>query len=219
MTKKIIFTKIEYGIVMENRNYNFEMMKTVNSFADGEKPRLLLHSCCGPCTTAVLERLAPYFTVTLFYYNPNTRPYAEYVKRMDTLREFLDKASYSIPVIVGEYEDKLYDGIVSPFHDEKEDGERCAACIKLRLSKTAEEAAKRGFDYFASTLSVSPMKNAAMINGIGEELAKIYRVKYLVNDFKKNGGSKRSVELSKGYNLYRQDYCGCEMSEKIREKK
>lgn len=202
---------------MDKPNYNIQMLKIISDFSLKDKPSLLLHCCCGPCATAVIERLINYFNVTLFYYNPNTRPFSEYIKRLDTLKEFIEKSKQNLPLIEGSYDDKLYDDAVAGCKDVFEGGVRCQACISLRLNKTAEKAAECGFDYFASTLSVSPLKNVEYINLAGLNAEKVFNVKYLINDFKKDNGSKRSVELSKQYGLYRQDYCGCEMSEKIRE--
>ena len=163
----------------------------------------------------VINRLKD-FDVTLFYYNPNTFPESEYQKRFETLKVYVDKAELGLNIVEIGYRNEDYLAAVSGFSDTTEGGPRCAVCIRTRLTKTAEYAKEHGFEYFASTLSVSPKKNAAVINDIGEELAKTYGVKYLVNDFKKENGFQESVNISKEFGLYRQDYCGCEASKNRR---
>ncbi len=173
----------------------------------GEKtPRLLLHSCCGPCSSYVLEYLSDYFDITLLFYNPNIHPAEEYEKRLLTQKRLLERAKYKNPVtfLAGEYDPQRFFDAVKGLEGCKEGGARCEKCFELRLSKAAEIAKKGRFDYFATTLTVSPHKNAVLINEIGRRYQN-----YLPSDFKKREGYKRSIILSKEYELYRQDYCGC----------
>lgn len=196
-------------------NYDKTMEKEIASFPEafGEnKPKLLLHSCCGPCSTAVLERLASYFHITLLYYNPNIYPEDEYLLRLKTQIEVINKCGYDISLLEGEYIHEEYLAFIKGLEEEKEGGKRCEACFKLRLEKTAELAKRESFDYFTTTLTVSPHKNSPLINAIGKEISQKYGVKYLFSDFKKKEGYKRSTQLSKEYGIYRQNYCGCEFS-------
>lgn len=173
----------------------------------GERwPRLLLHSCCGPCSSYVLEYLSDYFDITLFFYNPNIQPAEEYEKRLSAQKQLLERAKYKNPVafLAGEYEPQRFFEAVKGLENCREGGARCEKCFELRLSKAAEIAKKGGFDYFATTLTVSPHKNAVLINEIGGRYQN-----YLPSDFKKREGYKRSIILSKEYELYRQGYCGC----------
>lgn len=181
----------------------------------GEKrPRLLLHSCCGPCSSYVLEYLSKYFDITLFFYNPNIQPAEEYEKRLFTQKKLLERAKYKNPVtfLAGEYDPQRFFEAVKGLENCKEGGARCEKCFELRLSKTAEVAEKGNFDFFATTLTVSPHKNAVLINEIGGRYQN-----YLPSDFKKREGYKRSIILSKEYELYRQDYCGCIFSKGERD--
>ncbi len=177
-------------------------------------PRLLLHACCAPCSSYCLEYLSKYFSITIFYYNPNIWPEEEYRKRVAELRRFLGEfpAEHPVSLIEGKYDQERFYEIAKGLEDVPEGGERCFRCFRLRLSEAAMEAAAGGFDFFTTTLSISPMKNAAKLNEIGEELAGEYGVAWLPSDFKKKDGYKRSIELSKEYGLYRQNYCGCEFS-------
>ena len=170
------------------------------------RPRLLLHSCCGPCSSYVLEYLSDYFDITLFFYNPNIQPAEEYEKLLSAQKQLLERAKYKNPVafLAGEYEPQRFFEAVKGLENCREGGARCEKCFELRLSKAAEIAKKGGFDYFATTLTVSPHKNAVLINEIGGRYQN-----YLPSDFKKREGYKRSIILSKEYELYRQDYCGC----------
>ena len=174
-------------------------------------PRLLLHCCCAPCASYVLEYLSPYFLITTLYFNPNIRPREEYDKRAGELSRLLLLTDYPNPVasLDAPYSAEMYDAAASAFWDEPEGGMRCRACIGLRLGQTAEYAKSGGFDYFATTLTVSPHKDAAYINETGSMLSEERGAAYLQSDFKKKDGYKRSVELSKLYGLYRQSYCGC----------
>lgn len=181
---------------------------------EGRLPRLLLHSCCAPCSSAVLEYLSPHFDITLFYYNPNITPAEEYRKRVAELHRLVEAADYPNPVriVEGRYDSGEFFAIARGLEDLPEGGERCAKCYRLRLEETAKVAAEGGFEYFTTTLSVSPYKNAQKLNAIGAELSAEYGVKYLLSDFKKKDGYRRSIELSAQYGLYRQNYCGCEFS-------
>lgn len=168
--------------------------------------KLLLHSCCAPCSTAVIERLKDDFDITIFYYNPNIQPREEYEKRLSEQKRLL--GILKIPFIEGEYEEIAFEKISCGLENVKEGGARCYKCFEMRLGKTFEVAKEKGFDMFATTLSVSPMKNAKWINEIGQRL-ETDNLLFLESDFKKKDGYKRSIELSKQFNLYRQHYCGC----------
>lgn len=194
---------------MEKQNFQLIMERQFESLKGGE--RLLLHSCCGPCSSYVLDVLTKHFDVTLIYYNPNIYPKEEYQKRLGEQLRLLDEMPFekSVSYMACEYDEGEFLQAAKGFEREREGGARCERCFRLRLNKTALEAQKNGFDYFTTTLSVSPHKNAQMLNEIGKELEKEYGVKYLYADFKKRDGYKKSVNLSEEYNLYRQDYCGC----------
>ena len=180
----------------------------------GTLPRLLLHCCCAPCASYVLEYLSPFFVITARYFNPNIQPQGEYDKRASELQRLLELSRYpnKVDMIVGEYDTERFDTLTAPFWDEPEGGGRCAVCYDYRLEETAKYAKANDFDYFTTTLSVSPHKNAQLLNEIGNRLAGEYGVKFLSSDFKKHDGYKRSIELSKQYGLYRQSYCGCAQS-------
>lgn len=175
------------------------------------KPRLFLHSCCGPCSTYVLEYLAKYFEITLFYYNPNIYPAEEYQHRLETQKEVLERTGWAT-LVEGDYVHSDFLSTVRGYEAETEGGARCEFCFRLRMEEAARLARDGGYDYFATTLSVSPHKDAALLGRIGEELEARYGVKHLPSDFKKREGYKRSVSLSNELELYRQDYCGCEFS-------
>lgn len=197
---------------MNKRNYQKELEAIItNLSATGRVPRLLLHSCCAPCSSYVLEYLSEYFEITVFYYNPNIYPDAEYEKRVEEQRMLTDSlpARYPISFIAGRYDKERFYEAAEGYEQEREGGERCFRCYELRLREAAEAARDDGFDYFTTTLSISPLKNAEKLNAIGEQLAQEYGLAYLPSDFKKKNGYKRSTELSKEYGLYRQDYCGC----------
>ena len=181
-------------------------------------PKLLLHCCCAPCSSYVLEYLSRFFEITCFFYNPNISPAEEYEKRAEELRRLIEEQPHDnfVNLIVEKYNPEEFLTAVKGFENIKEGGERCFKCYRLRLEAAAKYAKEYNFDYFCSTLSISPLKNAQKLNEIGEELSKIYNVAYLPNDFKKNDGYKRSIELSAEYNLYRQDYCGCVFSKRER---
>lgn len=188
-----------------NINYNEEMKKIIKTF--DTKKTILLHSCCGPCSSAVLERLNNYFDITVLYYNPNIEPQEEYLKRKQVQIDLLNKLNIKYMEI--DYLNEEYHNKVIGYENEPENGKRCHICYKIRLEKTAYLAKQNNYDYFGTTLTVSPYKNSQIINQLGKELENKYNIKYLLSDFKKEEGYKRSIELSKEYNLYRQNYCGC----------
>ena len=187
-----------------------------------KKQKLLLHSCCAPCSTSVIERLKDEFEISIFYYNPNIYPEEEYIKRKnEEIRyiEHLNKTdNISISMIDCDYESEKFYKATKGFEKEREGGARCAICFRLRLEETAKKAKALNFDIFGTTLTVSPHKNAEIINSIGNALEKEIGVKFLISNFKKNDGYKRSIELSKENNIYRQNYCGCEFALKIQQK-
>lgn len=196
-------------------NYQRELEKLIERLGKEEKiPRLLLHSCCAPCSSYVMEYLSNYFEITVFYYNPNIYPESEYTKRILEQQTLIGemKTQHPISFIAGNYDKDRFYEMAEGLEQLKEGGERCFRCYELRLRESARLAREVGFDYFATTLSISPLKNAAKLNEIGTRLAEEYGVSYLPSDFKKKNGYKRSIELSKRYGLYRQDYCGCEFS-------
>lgn len=200
---------------MNKRNYQRELDQIIEKIKkEGEAPTLLLHSCCAPCSSYVLEYLAEYFQITVFYYNPNIYPDEEYEKRVKEQQRFIKSLPVRYPVafIEGDFEKEKFYEAVKGLEKEKEGGERCFACYRLRLGKTAEFAAELQTDYFTTTLTISPLKNAEKLNEIGERLSGQYGVAWLPSDFKKKNGYKRSTELSREYGLYRQDYCGCVFS-------
>lgn len=185
--------------------------------------RLLLHSCCAPCSSYVMEYLRETFEITVFYYNPNITLSNEYQKRVEEEKRLIQeynhqKIGFPISYLDGEYHPSVFFETVKGMEDCLEGGERCFACYELRLRKTAMEAQKGKFDYFATTLTISPMKNAEKLNEIGKILSKEYGIEWLPSDFKKRNGYKRSIELSLEYGLYRQDYCGCSFSKAERER-
>ena len=188
-----------------NINYNEEMKKSISNLDDHNK--LLLHSCCGPCSSSVIERLRDYFDITVIYYNPNIEPKEEYEKRKSEQLRLLNELGIKFMDI--DYLNNEYHEKVKGYENEPENGLRCPLCFELRLDKTASKAKENNFDYFGTTLTVSPHKNSKIINEIGLKLEEKHGVKFLLSDFKKEDGYKRSIELSKKYDLYRQDYCGC----------
>lgn len=203
-----------------NINYQKELDKLIDKFEkEGIVPRLLLHSCCAPCSSYVLEYLSDYFEITIFYYNPNINPAEEYDRRVIEQRRLIQELNdgsngreavkHRIEYVVGDYEPEKFFDIAKGLEKEKEGGSRCFNCYELRLKEAAIIAKEGEYDYFTTTLSISPHKNADKLNEIGRELEERYGVRYLYSDFKKKNGFKRSIELSKEYDLYRQDYCGC----------
>lgn len=194
-------------------NYQIILDKEIQAL-DGRRPSLLLHSCCGPCSTYVLEYLSQYFDITVFYYNPNIYPPEEFEKRTVEQKRLIEKMfpDKSVGFVEGQYDDNRFYEAVKGLEDLPEGGERCFKCYRLRLEETAKKAKEYGFEYFTTTLSISPHKNAQKLNEIGEAVAQEYGLKYLLSDFKKKNGYKRSCELSAEYEIYRQDYCGCVFS-------
>lgn len=197
---------------MNRINYQKELDKVIESLSQQEKvPTLLLHSCCAPCSSYVLEYLSNYFGITVFYYNPNIYPDEEYEMRVREQQRFIRAfpAKHPIDFIEGAYDKERFYEMARGLETVPEGGQRCFQCYELRLREAGELAKARGFDYFTTTLSISPMKNAEKLNEIGLRLAEELGVAYLCSDFKKRNGYKRSTELSREYGMYRQDYCGC----------
>lgn len=203
----------------QKRNYQKEMEATIASF-QGEAPALLLHSCCAPCSSACLERLAEHFRITVFYYNPNIYPPSEYQHRVEEQQRLIRQLPTKYPVAFseGSYDTERFYELVRGMEEVPEGGERCFVCYRMRLEAAAREAKRLGCAYVTTTLSISPLKNAQKLNEIGAEEAEKVGVKYLFSDFKKKEGYKRSIELSAEYGLYRQDYCGCVFSKLERER-
>ena len=193
-------------------NYQIVLDNTLKVIVEsGKRPTLLLHVCCAPCSSYVLEYLNKYFDITVFYYNPNISSVDEYNKRLNEEKRFVVEYPFDndIKVVNGEYDNDKFEEIIKGLENEKEGGARCFKCYRLRLEESAKYAKENNFDYFTTTLTISPYKNANKLNEIGKELEELYGIKYLYSDFKKKNGYKRSIELSHEYNLYRQDYCGC----------
>lgn len=202
------------------RNLQKELEKIIEeSKENGVTPSLLLHSCCAPCSSYCLEYLSQYFRITVLYYNPNLYPAEEYERRVFEQRKLIAAlpAKNKISLVEMKGEPGEFYSAVRGLEQSKEGGERCFACFRLRLERAAEYASENGFDFFTTTLTISPLKNAAKLNEIGEAAGKKFGVRHLPSDFKKKNGYKRSVELSKIYGLYRQDYCGCVFSKRERE--
>ncbi len=197
-------------------NYQKELEKLLENIPGDA--HLFLHSCCAPCSSYVISYLSNYLDITVFYYNPNITEREEYLKRAAEQKRLISEmpTPHKVDFIEGEYDDKIFFDAVKGFEDCREGGDRCKKCYRLRLDETARKASDLGYDYFSTTLTISPLKNAQAINEIGKELAEKYVVKWLPSDFKKNEGYKKSIELSKQYSLYRQDYCGCVFSKKQR---
>lgn len=200
----------------QNENYQRRLDELINNLSG--TPRLLLHCCCAPCSSYVLEYLSRFFEITCLFYNPNISPAEEYKKRAEELRRLISEQPHKNPVsiIVEKYNPQEFFAAIKGYEHIKEGGERCFRCYRLRLEMAAKYAKEYNFDYFCSTLSISPLKNARKLNDIGEELSEIYKISHLPNDFKKKGGYKRSIELSAEYDLYRQNYCGCVFSKNER---
>ena len=190
--------------------------KTDEIIKSGNVPSLLLHSCCAPCSSYVIEYLSQYFKITVYYYNPNISPKEEYYYRASEQKRLIEgmPVKNKVDFEEGDYIPDEFYRLCVGLENAPEGGERCKRCFEMRLKKTAELASKENFDYFTTTLTISPLKNAQLINDIGKRLAEKYGVKYLFSDFKKKEGYKRSIELSKKYGLYRQNYCGCIFSKK-----
>ena len=207
------------------RNFQKELDKLLDGMVERQEAgkRLFLHSCCAPCSSYVLEYIRTYFRISVFYYNPNISFETEYQKRVAEQKRLSNaynaqETGYPIDIVEGDYEPQRFYDIAKGLEDCLEGGERCFLCYELRLRRTAELAKAGGYDYFCTTLSISPLKNAKKLNEIGERLAEEYQVSWLASDFKKKNGYKRSIELSTQHQLYRQDYCGCVYSKEERER-
>ena len=203
-------------------NYQLKLDNTIENLQkQGAKPCLLLQACCAPCSSYVLEYLNEIFDITLLFFNPNISPLKEYLFRAEELKRLVNEMPMKNKpsIVVCEYDNEPFFEMAKGLEDLAEGNERCFLCYKLRLDKAAQFAKEQGFDYFCTTLSISPHKNAEKLNEIGGELSEKYGVEYLYSDFKKKNGYKRSIELSKEYNLYRQDYCGCVFSKKANDSK
>ncbi len=194
-------------------NKKIEELKVIK-----EKPSLLIHSCCGPCSSYCLELLEPLFDITILYYNPNITPNDEYLKRLDEQRKIIECLGLDIKIITKDYDHQDFFKAIKGIDDQSEGGERCFACYAFRLEETCKIANENNYDYFTTTLSISPYKNSSKINEIGLKLQEKYNCNFLYSNFKLNDGYKKSIALSKKYNLYRQDYCGCEYSLKFKMK-
>ena len=206
---------------MNQINYQKRMEEEIAKVRQNEAvPKLLLHSCCGPCSTYCIQTLSEYFSVTVYYFNPNIYPPKEYACRAAEQKRFIEQFPVKHPVsfVEGPFEPKEFYDYIRGYEKEPEGGERCFLCYRLRLEKTAEYAKQNQFDYFTTTLSISPLKNAAKLNEIGGELAVKYDILYLFSDFKKKEGYKKSTEISREYGMYRQYYCGCVFSKEQRDR-
>lgn len=205
---------------MNRENFFRKFDKIVGQFGDA-KPGILLHSCCGPCSSSVLELLSKYFDVTVLWYNPNLYPEAEYDKRLETQKQLIDAIAedgVQARLLVEPWRSEDYFSRIKGLENEPEEGKRCLECFKIRLEETARIASERGFEWFCTTLTVSSRKDAVAINAIGREAEAKYGVKWLPSEFKKREGNHRSIILSEKYGLYRQEYCGCVFSLVNREK-
>ncbi|MFV0275319.1 MAG: epoxyqueuosine reductase QueH [Bacilli bacterium] len=195
-------------------NYHKIMLEQIDKLDKKRKYKLLLHSCCGPCSSYVILFLSKYFDIEILFFNPNIHPKDEFTKRLEEQIRLVEKMGFSYNVIDHGHQSESFYEVVKGYEKLGEGSKRCDKCFKLRLEKTALYALKNNFDYFTTSLTISPLKNAETLNNIGESLAKEYNLKFLNSDFKKDNGYKKSVELSKEYNMYRQDYCGCVFSQK-----
>lgn len=205
---------------MNKQNYHLKMLQMIKEYCnENQVPKLLLHSCCAPCSSYCLELLSQYFQVTVFYYNPNIYPPEEYTMRVEEQERFVKEfpAKYPISFVEGSYDTAKFYEMAKGMEQLKEGGERCFACYEMRLRESAAYAKEHGFDFFTTTLSISPLKNAKKLNEIGAKLEKEYGIQYLYSDFKKQNGYKRSTEISNEYAMYRQYYCGCVYSKKQRD--
>lgn len=201
---------------MNKRNYQRELEQLIYGIEPGHVPSLLLHACCAPCSSYCLEYLSQYFSITVLFYNPNISPAAEYQKRVDEIKRLISElpAKNKISLIEGRYLPEEFYTSVKGLENEPEGGKRCHVCYELRLHEAAVVAKELGYDYFTTTLSISPLKDADKLNEIGKKLSDEYAISYLYSDFKKKNGYKRSIELSKEYKLYRQNFCGCVFSKR-----
>ena len=206
---------------MNKINYQRELDQLIKEIeAEGKVPTLLLHSCCAPCSSYCIEYLSQFFAITVFYYNPNIYPDEEYFHRVKEQQRFISEFPTKHPVsfIEGDFEkDRFYSEVAKGLEKEPERGARCTKCFELRLGETAKRAAAEGMDYFATTLTISPMKDVELLNSIGAAMGERYGVEYLATEFRKKNGYLRSTQISKEYDMYRQDYCGCVYSKVERE--
>lgn len=200
--------KVNYDKLLEEKLCNIANSR--------ERKRILLHSCCAPCSSYVIEYLSKYLDITIFYYNPNISPFEEYLKRKEEQVRLINSidTSHKVDFIDCDYDNNVYEEKIKGLELEPERGKRCDVCFKLRLEKTAVKALELGYDYFGTTLTVSPYKNSVLINEIGKKVGVTYNIEFLEADFKKRDGYKRSIQLSKEYDLYRQNYCGCKYSKR-----
>ena len=200
---------------MPKPNYQLELDKTLKKItSENIRPKLLLHACCAPCSSYVLEYLTKYFDITVFFYNPNISPESEYQHRVSEIQRLIREMCPSVHFLEGQYEPKRFYEMAKGLEHEPERGERCHKCYRLRMTESALAAKSGGFDYFTTTLSISPQKDSQVLNQIGKEISETTGVPYLYSDFKKKGGYKRSIELSAEFHLYRQNFCGCIYSKK-----
>ncbi len=216
-----ISAKDKSAVSGNRRNYQNELDSLIERLQrEGRRPSLLLHACCAPCSSYCIEYLSKYFDITIFYYNPNIDSPLEYRRRVAEEERFIAEfpAASEVRFLEGPYEPEVYHAAVRGHEKDPERGERCHICFRLRLEKTAEAAKTGGYDYFSTTLSISPQKDPVLLNTIGGELSEKYGVSYLYSEFRKKGGYLRSTQLSKEYGLYRQDYCGCSYSKAERER-
>lgn len=202
---------------MNRRNYQLELDKIISrAEEEGVYPSLLLHSCCAPCSSYVLKYLSEYFKITLLYFNPNISPESEYMKRVAEQKRLIESMPFKnkVEFVEGRYEPREFYDAVKGYEEEPEGGRRCHICYEMRLREAAEYAKKGGYDYFTTTLSISPLKKSDVLNEIGERVGIEYGIAHLPSDFKKRNGYKQSIELSKEYDLYRQNFCGCVFSKR-----
>ena len=205
---------------MPKLNYQLELDRTLQKLSLANKrPSLLLHACCAPCSSYVLEYLTQYFDITVFYYNPNISPENEYLHRVSEIKRLISEMCPSVNFIEGRYEPEKFYEMAKGLENEPERGARCLKCYRMRLEESAAVAKENKFDYFTTTLSISPQKDSIVLNSIGKEISEKYDIPYLFSDFKKKGGYKRSIELSAQFHLYRQNFCGCIFSKMQSQKK
>ena len=205
---------------MPKPNYQLELDRTLQKLSLANKrPSLLLHACCAPCSSYVLEYLTQYFDITVFYYNPNISPENEYLHRVSEIKRLISEMCPSVNFIEGRYEPEKFYEMAKGLENEPERGARCLKCYRMRLEESAVIAKENHFDYFTTTLSISPQKDSIVLNSIGKEVSEKYDIPYLFSDFKKKGGYKRSIELSAQFHLYRQNFCGCIFSKMQSQKK
>ena len=205
---------------MPKPNYQLELDRTLKKLSlERKRPSLLLHACCAPCSSYVLEYLTKYFDITVFFYNPNISPEDEYLHRVGEIKRLISEMCPSVDFIEGRYEPERFYEMAKGLENEPERGARCLKCYRMRLEESAVIAKQNNFDYFTTTLSISPQKDSIVLNSVGKEISEKYDIPYLFSDFKKKGGYKRSIELSAQFHLYRQNFCGCIFSKMQSQKK